>query len=137
MARTVIIGAGLTGLSAAYHLEKKQLNKSESWISSMLAGLTMLFKYPYVMGIFGMSFFFELINQALKVEGLIFGKSQAATLSAFTSFLLVQALLVHIIGFFVVVFGTKAEMDGPFEILPVVVPSRRSHLHGQVYGLSE
>jgi AAA family ATP:ADP antiporter len=100
------------GYEAAYLVEKERdrQHKAEptNWVNSMLSGLIMLFKYPYVMGIFGMSFFFELINQALKVEGLIFGKATSATLSDFTAFLLWQALLVHVIGFFVVVFGTRA-----------------------------
>jgi ATP:ADP antiporter, AAA family len=103
----------LHGYEAAYQVEKErikhqQAGETQSWLMSISSGLIMLFKYPYVMGIFGMSFFFELINQALKVEGLIFGRNITATISEFTAFLLWQALLVHIIGFFVVVFGTRA-----------------------------
>lgn len=100
------------GYEAAYLIEKErhkqQAGERTAWLTSILSGLIMLFKYPYVMGIFGMSFFFELINQALKVEGLIFGKSTSVTISDFTGFVLWQALLVHLIGFFVVVFGTRA-----------------------------
>lgn len=102
----------LHGYEAAYQIEKERDKQAkvepEFWLKSILSGLIMVFKYPYVMGIFGMSFFFELINQALKVEGLIFGKTSATTMSGFTAFLLGQALLVHVIGFFVVVFGTRA-----------------------------
>ena len=99
------------GYEAAYKLEKERdKNKSEdgSVMRSMLSGLVMLFKYPYVMGIFGMSFFFELISQVLKVENIIFGKNASSTLSEFTAFLLWQALLVHVVAFLVVVFGTRA-----------------------------
>ena len=70
----------------------------------MLSGLVMLFKYPYVMGIFGMGFFYELISQALKVENIIFGKTATSTISGFTAFLLWQALLMHAVAFLVVVF---------------------------------
>lgn len=102
----------LHGYEAGYKLEKIRHNthKDENIpvMQSMLSGLLMLFKYPYVMGIFGMSFFFELISQALKVENIIFGKHVSHTLSEFTAFLLWQALLVHLVAFFVVMFGTRA-----------------------------
>ena len=98
------------GYEAAYQIEKERTaqHKQTSPFASMLSGLFMLFKYPYVMGVFGMSFFFELINQAIKVESIVFGKEAATTLSEFTQYLLWQALLVHLVGFFVVVFGTRA-----------------------------
>ncbi len=102
----------LHGYEAAYKLEKERIKaiKEEgnvSFFDSMISGLVMIFKYPYVMGIFGMSFFFELISQALKVENLIFGKNATNTLSELTAFLLWQALLVHVVAFLVVVLGTR------------------------------
>lgn len=101
----------LHGYEAAYQVEKERSHKpaeQEPWFIKMLSGLSLLFKYPYVMGIFGMSFFFELINQVLKVENILFGRKLSSTLSEFTAFLIEQAFLVHLVGFFVVVFGTKA-----------------------------
>ncbi|MBA3751188.1 hypothetical protein H0X06_00080 [Candidatus Dependentiae bacterium] len=102
----------LHGYEAGYKLQKIRhaTHKDEGFtvVHSMFSGLVMLFKYPYVMGIFGMSFFFELISQALKVENIIFGKHVSNTLSEFTAFLLWQALLVHLVAFFVVTFGTRA-----------------------------
>jgi AAA family ATP:ADP antiporter len=100
----------LHGYEVAYKIEKERAvqQKEASSFASMLSGLLMLFKYPYVMGIFGMSFFFELVNQAVKVESIVFGKEASTTISGLTQFLLWQALLVHIVGFFVVVFGTRA-----------------------------
>lgn len=102
----------LHGYEAGYKLEKirhkHHQEEKTPVVQSMLSGLFLLFKYPYVMGIFGMSFFFELISQALKVENIIFGKHVSHTLSDFTAFLLWQALLVHLVAFFVVLFGTRA-----------------------------
>ncbi len=97
------------GYEAAYKLEKQaeKHQEEESLLQSMLSGLVMLFKYPYVMGIFGMGFFYELISQALKVENLIFIKNTANSLSQVTAFLLWQALLVHGVAFMVVMFGTR------------------------------
>lgn len=109
---TTVPKKDMHGYEAAYQVQKERhklaKEHAEPWWNSMLAGLIMLFKYPYVMGIFGMSFFFELINQALKVENIIFGKSTTDTLSQFASFLLWQSMLVHLVGLFVVVFGTRA-----------------------------
>lgn len=101
------------GYEAVYQAERahKHGGAKPSWIAGMLSGLTLLFKYPYVMGIFAMSFFFELVNQAIKVENIVFGKAISTTLSEFTSFLLWQALLVHLVGLVVVVFGTKAILE--------------------------
>lgn len=101
------------GYEAAYRVDKQiqREAKNKPWFEGMFTGLVLLFKYPYVMGIFGMTFFFELINQVIKVESIIFGKSTSSTISAFTEFLLWQALLVHIVGFVVVIFGTRAIMN--------------------------
>ena len=100
----------LHGYEAGYQLEKERhkAHHKVSWMESMMSGLVLVFKYPYVMGIFGMTFFFELVSQALKVENIVFVKTVTRTMSDFTAALLWQALLVHIVAFFVVVFGTKA-----------------------------
>lgn len=103
----------LHGYEAVYQVEKqlkheeKVEGKKEPWFKGIASGLILLFKYPYAMGIFGMSFFFEVVNQALKVENIIFGRATSSNLSQFTSFLMWQSLLVHLVGFFVVVFGTR------------------------------
>lgn len=99
------------GYEPAYILNKE--NKREvketkkSGFLNMLIGPYLLFKYPYVMGIFGMSFFFEVVNQILKVDNIIFGKTISNTISEFTSYLMFQALLVHILGLFIVFRGTR------------------------------
>lgn len=100
----------LHGYEAGYQLEKERHRAQEptSWMQSMLSGLILLFKYPYVMGIFGMTFFFELVSQALKVENIVFVKTVSRTISEFTAALLWQAILVHIVAFIVVMFGTRA-----------------------------
>ncbi len=100
----------LHGYEAGYQLERERhkAHYKASWFESMTSGLVLLFKYPYVMGIFGMTFFFELVSQALKVENIVFVKTVSRTLSEFTAALLWQAILVHIVAFTVVLFGTRA-----------------------------
>lgn len=97
------------GYEAGYKLEKQahKVAEEEGVLQSMLSGLILLFKYPYVMGIFGMGFFYELISQALKVENIIFIKNTATSISQVTAFLIWQAMLVHAVAFIVVAFGTR------------------------------
>ncbi len=101
------------GYEAAYQLrkeaKKRHVDEKRSTLQSMFSGLSLLFQYPYVLGIFGMSFFFEMVIQALKVENIIFVKTVSAdNLSLFASVLLWQAILVHVVAFVVVLFGTRA-----------------------------
>lgn len=101
----------LHGYEAGYQLRKERrahhVAEKTSFLQSITSGLVLLFQYPYVMGIFGMSFFFELISQTLKVENIVFAKTAAHNLSQLTSFLLWQAILVHVVAFVVVLFGTR------------------------------
>lgn len=102
----------LHGYEAAYKIEhdiEKNKNKnSEADKSKSKSGLTLLFKYPYVLGIFAMSFFFELVSQALKIENIIFGIKNATCLSDTTGFLIKQAGIIQFFGLIVVAFGTRA-----------------------------
>ncbi len=101
------------GYEAGYQLRqearKRHIVEQRSAFQSMFSGFSLLFQYPYVMGIFGMTFFFEMVIQALKVENIIFVKTVSANnLSLFASVLLWQAILVHVVAFVVVLFGTRA-----------------------------
>lgn len=101
------------GYEAGYQLRKearkRHVAENRSALQSMFSGLSLLFQYPYVMGIFGMTFFFEMVIQALKVENIIFVKTVSENnLSLFASVLLWQAILVHVVAFVVVLFGTRA-----------------------------
>ena len=100
------------GYEAGYQLrkemKKQHVTENTTLFQSMFSGLGLLFQYPYVLGIFGMSFFFELVSQALKVENIIFGIATSNNLTQFTAFLLWQALLVHVVAFVVALFGTRA-----------------------------
>lgn len=102
------------GYEAAYLIskeyKKKESDKSikERWFTSMFSGLILLFKYPYVMGIFGLGFFFEVVNQVVKLESIVWGKASCLSgISEFTGLLLWQALIVHVLGLVIVTLGTK------------------------------
>ena len=63
------------------------------------------------MGIFGMSFFFELINQAIKVENIIFGKTASYTYLSLQVFCFGKLYWFISVGLFVVVFGTRKILE--------------------------
>ena len=104
--------AELHGYEAGYQLRKEMkvhhVEEKMTVFHSMFSGLALLFQFPYVLGIFGMSFFFELVSQTLKVENVIFVKTVSNNMTEFTSFLLWQAILVHVVAFLVALFGTRA-----------------------------
>ncbi len=106
-------GSFLHGYEAVYQVEKKRSteNIQESASSSILSGLTMLIKYPYVLGIYGMIFFWEVVNVVLQYLRLEVGQASTKTVSGLTGFLFEQAMLTHIIGFFIVLFGTRTLVE--------------------------
>lgn len=100
----------LHGYEAAYQEAKlriKEGRQEESIGASMISGLWLLLRYPYVLGIFAVGFFYELINQVFNFERLVFGQQNATSISEMSIFLLKQAFIVHFIGFVVVLLGTR------------------------------
>jgi AAA family ATP:ADP antiporter len=71
------------------------------------AGLKLLISRPYVLAIFGMVFFFELINQVLNYQRLVLADKQAAEICALNAILYKQIFFVHFTGFFLSLFGTS------------------------------
>lgn len=85
----------------------------KSWIShelwSMSSGLFTLLRYPYLLGIFGMIFFWEVISVFVNYERL--AAAHELSLSAKTCYLLNQDFLVHMVGFVITIFGTRAIVE--------------------------
>lgn len=105
----------LHGYEAAYRLEKKEHKEElqhknhhkETAVHSMFSGLILLLKNPYVLGIFGIGFFYELINSVFSFERLVIGKRMSASASELSLFLFKQIFWSHLIGFFIVLFGVR------------------------------
>ncbi|MGC2310510.1 MAG: Npt1/Npt2 family nucleotide transporter [Candidatus Babeliaceae bacterium] len=111
---TKVPGQYLHGYEAAYQFEKKRSHEEVSekkgllaTLQSMTSGLLMLVKYPYVMGIFGMIFFWEVINTVFGYQRLGVGQAATSTMSEFSGFLFEQAFFVHLAGLLIVFFGTR------------------------------
>src|SRR3989338_7144117 len=60
----VVPGKYLHGYEVVYQFEKAQ-SKQDKDETGMFSGLCMLYKYPYILGIFGITFFYETINVVL------------------------------------------------------------------------
>jgi AAA family ATP:ADP antiporter len=103
----------LHGYEAAYQLEKERSHQKheggvKEWIKGIFSGLTLLIKYPYVLGIFGVIFFWEVVGVFVNFERLSTGQRLALSLSGQTAYLLQLDMYVHLTGFFITLFGTRA-----------------------------
>ncbi|MBI2775045.1 hypothetical protein HYX58_03510 [Candidatus Dependentiae bacterium] len=102
-------GRYLHGYEAVYQFEKDHEKKEEeSGKVGLLTGLSMLIKQPYVFGIFGMLFFYEMVNTILGYHRLGVIESSATNVSDFSFKLFEQAFMLHFIGFLISVIGTRA-----------------------------
>lgn len=72
------------------------------------SGFKLLFKYPYILGIFGMLFFWEAINVVFNYMRLSIGLKESESISEFGAFLYKNAFLTHLVGFFVAAIGTSS-----------------------------
>ncbi len=102
----VVPGRFLHGYEAAYRAEKikKKIGKSETGV---FAGLKMLIKYPYVLGIFGMVFFYELLNVVISYLRIGVAQANAQSLSDVSASLFQMMFLTHFVGFLISYFGTR------------------------------
>lgn len=97
----------LHGYEAAYQLEK---HKSKTVVAkpSMFAGLEMFVKYPYVLGIFGMIFFYETVSTVLAYLRLGVAEAGAGSISDVSKVLFEIAFKAHFVGFIISLIGTQA-----------------------------
>lgn len=99
-------GQYLHGYEAAYKLEKQKSKEGKSE-TGMFSGIVMFLKYPYVLGIFGMVFFYEVINTVLSYLRLEVAQANADTLSGVSGFLLEMSFMYHLAGVLIAMFGTS------------------------------
>lgn len=99
-------GRYLHGYEAVYKLEKErqQAGKTDTGVWS---GLTMLFNSPYVLGMFGILFFYELVNTVLGYQRILIAKAQSTTASGMSTFLYETTFIMHLLGLVISLFGTR------------------------------
>jgi len=98
-------GRFLHGYEAVYQVEKKKSKESKPRVG-IFDGLKMLFKYPYVMGIFGMVFFYEVITTVMSYLRLVVVQSHSTGISGVSGELFKIIFLTHFVGFLVSYLGT-------------------------------
>lgn len=101
-----VSGKYLHGYEAAYRLEKQRSRKGESQ-TGMFSGLWMFVKYPYILGVFCMVFFYEVINSVLSYERIGIAQASSESIAGVSSFLFKIMLLTHFTGFLISFLGTK------------------------------
>lgn len=99
-------GRYLHGYEAVYKIEKERqkIGKTDTGVWS---GLSMLFNSPYVLGMFGILFFYELINTVFSYQRILVAKAQATSISGMSSFLYETTFFMHLLGLTISLFGTR------------------------------
>jgi ATP:ADP antiporter, AAA family len=95
----------LHGYEAVYQFEKEK--KKEGEAEGLLDGLMMLLQKPYILGIFGMVLFYEILNTILGYQRLAIAQAAADNVSGVSYILYQQMFYMHSIGFFITLFGTN------------------------------
>lgn len=99
----------LHGYEAVYQFEKERKEAHEER-PSIFDGLTMFLKWPYLLGIFGMAFFYDVVSAILSYQSLGIAQGSAKGLSEVSSFLLQLDLWMHLAGLFISLLGTSYMM---------------------------
>ncbi len=92
----------LHGYEAVYQEEKKE-EEQGTYKTGAFSGLSIMFKEPYILAIFAIIFFYELLNVVLSYQRI--GILQDA--GGFSAKMFGQRAFIHFIGFFVSFFGTR------------------------------
>lgn len=99
-------GRYLHGYEAVYQFEKERKEHHEEK-TGIFDGLIMFFKWPYLLGIFGMLFFYEIVNTILSYQSLGIAQEGASGLSDVSAFFFQQELWMHLTGLVISLVGTS------------------------------
>ena len=103
-------GHFLHGYEAAYKIEKQKSKKGQAE-TGVFAGLSMFVKYPYVLGIFGMVFFYEVIATVLSYLRLGVAQTDATTISDVSRVLFEMVFKTHAVGLIISLIGTRTLLN--------------------------
>jgi len=102
----LVPGRYLHGYETAYKVEKER-GKTGKAKTGVFAGLWMILKYPYVLGIFSMIFFYEVLNTIMSLLRIKVAQSATASVAQMTQFLLGWVFIMQLAGFFIALIGTS------------------------------
>jgi len=103
----LVPGKHLHGYEAAYKIEKER-GKTGKAKTGMFAGLKMLVKYPYVLGIFSMIFFYEVLNAILGYLRLGVAEKAGKSIAGTTGFLFKWVFIMQAFGLVISLLGTSS-----------------------------
>jgi ATP:ADP antiporter, AAA family len=95
----------LHGYEAVYQAEKDQAQQPKP---GLFSGLYLLLRYPYVLGIFGMIFFYEVAATVLSYLRLEVAQDSAHSASELSAYLFQMVFAIHLVGFFISFIGTTS-----------------------------
>lgn len=96
----------LHGYEAAYQVEREKEKRHEEKVG-IFSGLTLLIKCPYILGIFGMLFFYEVVSTVFSYHRLGVAQDNAADISGVSGFLFKVAFIQHFFGILISFLGTR------------------------------
>ena len=98
-------GRFLHGYEMVYKIEKEKSKSGEKSVG-LFDGLKLLLQYPYVMGIFGMVFFYEVVTTIMSYLRLVMAQANSVSIAGVSGALFKIIFLTHFVGFFISILGT-------------------------------
>ncbi|MGZ6250672.1 MAG: NTP/NDP exchange transporter [Candidatus Chromulinivorax sp.] len=96
----------LHGYEAAYQAEKKDEEQGTDK-TGMFSGISMMIRQPYILGIFAIIFFYELLNVVIAFQRIAILKSSSDSINDFSSAMFANRVFIQFTGFFIAFFGTR------------------------------
>lgn len=103
--------SSLHGYEAAHKVDQAVESKkgnNKNFKTGMFSGLKMLFEYPYVLGIFAMTFFYEIVTSILGYLRLGVAEKEGGSIAGISGFFFKWVFIMQSIGLVISFFGTSA-----------------------------
>ena len=102
-------GHYLHGYEAVYQMEKQHQKEDakQAATTSAFSGIKLLFESPYILGIFGLVFFYETLNVVLNFQRISILKDAATSMAGLTASMFWQRFQMHLWGMIISFFGVQ------------------------------
>ena len=103
----LVPGHYLHGYEAVYQMEKKYQHSEKDTAASVFSGIRLLVESPYVLGIFGLVFFYETLNVLLNFQRIGMLKEASVSIAGFTAAMFWQRIQMHFWTMIISFFGVQ------------------------------
>lgn len=102
-------GHYLHGYEAVYQMEKQHQKQDakQGAASSVFSGIKLLVESPYILGIFGLVFFYETLNVVLNFQRIGLLQEAATSMAGLTASMFWQRFIMHVCGMMLSFFGVQ------------------------------